>query len=108
MAIGVHGHESGVLQESRIYAPARSGIAWRHPVDQIGFKPRIRLGRGQPIDLRGRLAGIDGAAHHDHAARSEEHTSELPSLMRMSYAVFCLTKNRQHGSKMNRHTTDHS
>src|SRR3546814_4622466 len=27
-------------------------------------------------------------------ARSEEHTSELQSLMRISYAVFCLTKNR--------------
>src|SRR3546814_10159646 len=26
------------------------------------------------------------------AYRSEEHTSELPSLMRSSYAVFCLTK----------------
>src|SRR3546814_6103079 len=25
--------------------------------------------------------------------RSEEHTSELPSLMRISYAVFCLNKN---------------
>src|SRR3546814_2378931 len=35
--------------------------------------------------------------HHDHAAdvqvvRSEEHTSELQSLMRISYAVFCLKK----------------
>src|SRR3546814_1577248 len=27
-------------------------------------------------------------------ARSEEHTSELQSLMRISYAVFCLTKHR--------------
>src|SRR3546814_6632138 len=27
------------------------------------------------------------------APRSEEHTSELQSLMRISYAVFCLTKN---------------
>src|SRR3546814_6096664 len=27
------------------------------------------------------------------AVRSEEHTSELQSLMRISYAVFCLTKN---------------
>src|SRR3546814_1962479 len=27
-----------------------------------------------------------------HTARSEEHTSELPSLMRISYAVFCLKK----------------
>src|SRR3546814_3814762 len=28
----------------------------------------------------------------DHGARSEEHTSELQSLMRISYAVFCLKK----------------
>src|SRR3546814_9909840 len=28
--------------------------------------------------------------------RSEEHTSELPSLMRISYAVFCLKKKKQH------------
>src|SRR3546814_1175419 len=28
--------------------------------------------------------------------RSEEHTSELQSLMRLSYAVFCLKKKRQH------------
>src|SRR3546814_4856043 len=32
--------------------------------------------------------------------RSEEHTSELQSLMRISYAVFCLTKNNQHISKI--------
>src|SRR3546814_5118055 len=35
----------------------------------------------------GKLTVID-----DDAVRSEEHTSELPSLMRISYAVFCLTK----------------
>src|SRR3546814_6821396 len=29
-------------------------------------------------------------------ARSEEHTSELQSLMRISYAVFCLKKQRTH------------
>src|SRR3546814_9748560 len=28
--------------------------------------------------------------------RSEEHTSELPSLMRISYAVFCLKKKNTH------------
>src|SRR3546814_10028234 len=33
-------------------------------------------------------------------ARSEEHTSELQSLMRISYAVFCLKK-----KKTNKHTT---
>src|SRR3546814_5458316 len=31
-------------------------------------------------------------AQVDHAHRSEEHTSELQSLMRISYAVFCLKK----------------
>src|SRR3546814_1911047 len=35
--------------------------------------------------------------HHrlfGHATRSEEHTSELQSLMRISYAVFCLKKKK--------------
>src|SRR3546814_5446089 len=31
-----------------------------------------------------------------HRARSEEHTSELQSLMRISYAVFCLKKKNTH------------
>src|SRR3546814_4053239 len=33
-----------------------------------------------------------GVAHLDAQARSEEHTSELQSLMRISYAVFCFKK----------------
>src|SRR3546814_6799492 len=37
-----------------------------------------------------------------HAARSEEHTSELQSLMRISYAVFCLKKKTQ-GTKARNH-----
>src|SRR3546814_3435298 len=32
---------------------------------------------------------------HERGLRSEEHTSELQSLMRISYAVFCLKKNTQ-------------
>src|SRR3546814_3557623 len=35
----------------------------------------------------------------NHTARSEEHTSELQSLMRISYAVFCLKKKTQHKNK---------
>src|SRR3546814_10199254 len=31
---------------------------------------------------------------HEDVARSEEHTSELQSLMRISYAVFCLKKKK--------------
>src|SRR3546814_6222470 len=38
-----------------------------------------------------------GAGGHVAGGRSEEHTSELQSLMRISYAVFCLkTKNTNH------------
>src|SRR3546814_9843932 len=33
-------------------------------------------------------------------ARSEEHTSELQSLMRISYAVFCLKKKNFHNNKI--------
>src|SRR3546814_4606717 len=36
------------------------------------------------------------ALNHPRAARSEEHTSELQSLMRISYAVFCLKKKTKH------------
>src|SRR3546814_7917999 len=35
------------------------------------------------------------ADHIQRAARSEEHTSELQSLMRISYAVFCLKKKKK-------------
>src|SRR3546814_18332431 len=49
------------------------------------------------------LLGLDRIADHQrhdvrrrshHRQRSEEHTSELQSLMRISYAVFCLTKKK--------------
>src|SRR3546814_5769307 len=36
--------------------------------------------------------------------RSEEHTSELQSLMRISYAVFCLKKKKKTTQKKNLHT----
>src|SRR3546814_3989813 len=43
----------------------------------------------------------DVANDVDIAARSEEHTSELQSLMRISYAVFCLKKKQK--TKINTH-----
>src|SRR3546814_8646407 len=42
-------------------------------------------------NLQGKFEG----AHHFLIQRSEEHTSELQSLMRISYAVFCLKKKTQ-------------
>src|SRR3546814_5134362 len=39
------------------------------------------------------------------AGRSEEHTSELKSLMRISYADFCLKKKKNHNNKNNKRTS---
>src|SRR3546814_4012228 len=39
-------------------------------------------------------------------SRSEEHTSELQSLMRISYAVFCLKKKKTKTTQLNSTTTN--
>src|SRR3546814_5613293 len=75
----------------------RSGSAWR----LIRDSARILLDkvpRGVEVPaVEERLLAVDGVAgvHDVHVwtvTRSEEHTSELQSLMRSSYAVFCLKK----------------
>src|SRR3546814_13456413 len=40
------------------------------------------------------VRGAGGGSLHRDMNRSEEHTSELQSLMRISYAVFCLKKKK--------------
>src|SRR3546814_6876863 len=42
------------------------------------------------------LVFVRGRIHADAHVRSEEHTSELQSLMLISYAVFCLQKKKSH------------
>src|SRR3546814_10921245 len=51
----------------------------------------------QALTIALSLAASSG--NHGPLARSEEHTSELQSLMRISYAVFCLKKKKQHNRK---------
>src|SRR3546814_4931859 len=53
----------------------------------IGAKPAAERAHHSPD-----LLADDHVAKTDLAHRSEEHTSELQSLMRISYAVFCLKK----------------
>src|SRR3546814_8678409 len=48
--------------------------------ERVAMQPRVRHGMPRTRDPR---------------SRSEEHTSELQSLMRISYAVFCLKKKKQ-------------
>src|SRR3546814_4813152 len=73
----------------------------RHIVDAVDAQPRVLLKEGPPVLRAGergdgdvvqlqfefRIAAI--------GPRSEEHTSELQSLMRNSYAVFCLKKKKK-------------
>src|SRR3546814_10535682 len=67
-------------------APSRD----RGAVGRVSYSALLVLARAWPLRFRAveprRLLG-------DAAERSEEHTSELQSLMRISYAVFCLQKN---------------
>src|SRR3546814_7432879 len=58
-----------------------------------GLEADRAVGAGQRDDLArflDRLPAEFGEARQQVADRSEEHTSELQSLMRISYAVFCL------------------
>src|SRR3546814_1986828 len=51
------------------------------------------------VEAIGKAVGVDpgkpGIGEFGRALRSEEHTSELQSLMRLSYAVFCLKKKKK-------------
>src|SRR3546814_1590422 len=48
---------------------------------------------------------LSSSAPADSTDRSEEHTSELQSLMRISYAVFCLKKKTKHIKQNNTYNT---
>src|SRR3546814_3285830 len=56
-----------------------------------------RCGAGLYNNRPGAPCGAGGplGARHANSLRSEEHTSELQSLMRISYAVFCLKKKKK-------------
>src|SRR3546814_7790184 len=72
------------------------------PNSQYASPPMIRMApsrstglemkNGAPKTVRTKRAAVTANG----ATRSEEHTSELQSLMRISYAVFCLKKQQKH------------
>src|SRR3546814_9008835 len=78
----------------------------RHRVAVIDEEYHMRIAdidRGgifQSVPAHRHGCGIHGIGDRDpfpvEARRSEEHTSELQSLMRISYAVFCLKKKTQY------------
>src|SRR3546814_7282655 len=90
---------AGISQSSTV-GGARAGRAARA---RSGFSSKARhpypcAGRchAEGWPQRGRRDGYGvGIGIVQGADRSEEHTSELQSLMRISYAVFCFTKKKQ-------------
>src|SRR3546814_18904078 len=74
------------------------------PLHQIAHdaeaRPRLRLCAADPdghdpAHVQAEVGAALDDRGHPLRRRSEEHTSELQSLMRISYAVFCLTKKIQ-------------
>src|SRR3546814_5761947 len=70
------------------------------------FGKRVRLFGRRLVDGHTLCSGEDVLQALDGRVRSEEHTSELQSLMRISYAVFCLNKKKQQHIVHYAHTTD--
>src|SRR3546814_1597585 len=64
--------------------------------------PQHVVGRGAGFGDQRCLCAVQIGDNRAHQGRSEEHTSELQSLMRISYAVFCLKKK----NNMNNTTTN--
>src|SRR3546814_5777490 len=67
------------------------GCRWSLAIDQA-VQNLEDLGFGRHPGFKGQF----DCAEYSLLIRSEEHTSELQSLMRISYAVFCLKKNKLH------------
>src|SRR3546814_8694226 len=80
-------------------AAVNSVSAANRPASALAVENCVPLSSASP-SLAARSSGARPARASASAARSEEHTSELQSLMRISYDVFCLKK-----KKANQNTT---
>src|SRR3546814_4787826 len=86
-----------VAAEQQGGARSRQGLERCEPrarIRQPGVVDRVQAAEGGD-DVGARQAVVQRRDHHV-PERSEEHTSELQSLMRISYAVFCLKKKKAH------------
>src|SRR3546814_4114767 len=90
---------AGEFAQEGAQAVGEAGVVARRPVDAQHLEPVVQPpGVGKVVE-RGRqqpLHQVAAGAEDRHYARTEEHTSELQSLMRISYAVFCLKKKNKH------------
>src|SRR3546814_5189977 len=84
------GHEYGdIPPDCRNHRDPTTGATPIATPASVGSRPVLIIVQNSRSFTR----GCDGAPG-DRIGRSEEHTSELQSLMRISYAVFCLKKKK--------------
>src|SRR3546814_3595457 len=69
----------------------------------IGYAPARQILENDALPGLALLIVCSAILQASSVHRSEEHTSELQSLMRISYAVFCLKKKRKTTSLSNNH-----
>src|SRR3546814_3092386 len=87
-------HVNRLARQQRALRARRRAFAVADGEADLRSRRRLREGKGDEF-LETDGAGADNmlaGVHQDMDRRSEEHTSELQSLMRISYAVFCLKK----------------
>src|SRR3546814_6248300 len=104
--IGGGGFVGRYVAQALLKAGARVRIAQRDPRQAWFLKPLGGLGQTQfvaadvrrPDSLARAVAGADAVINLVGVLRSEEHTSELQSLMRISYAVLCLKKKNKYNN----------
>src|SRR3546814_9249936 len=70
--------------------------ACRKSASLIPVRPELVEGLFFLSSVARKRTGLRQAQHERKKGRSEEHTSELQSLMSISYAVFCLNTKKQH------------
>src|SRR3546814_2290232 len=79
----------------------QEAVAGMDRLSACGFRCGNDLVADQIALAHRRRTNMHGFIGHSDMARSEEHTSELQSLMRISYAVFCLKKKKNSTSNSN-------
>src|SRR3546814_2888743 len=84
------GEDGGDRGDRHDRSPTGPGLVRRSRLD------RDERARDVDVQLALEVGHVDHGQRADRVrARSEEHTSELQSLMRISYAVFCLKKKKK-------------
>src|SRR3546814_7618684 len=100
MQVAAVGDHPGLVERDPLLHPAveravQNAAVLGEPVRAVAVEPAAAV-----VERGGQVPVVQGEQRFD-VVRSEEHTSELQSLMRISYAVFCLKKKNKTNKSQN-------